>query len=110
VNGPNLGAPAVTEIVEAQTKYISSCIEYVAAHDVGSIEVREDVYQTFNRELQSRFAESVLLRGGCTSWYRAGGGTGPVFSHWPGTLGAFKDSVAAPKIVEFVVTPRTAAV
>ncbi len=105
VNGPNLGAPAVTEIVEAQTKYIAACVEYVAAHDVGSIEIKAHVQEAFNRDLQSRFAESVLLRGGCTSWYRAAGGTGPVFSHWPGTLGALKDAVAAPKIDEFVVTP-----
>jgi hypothetical protein len=27
INGPNLGAPAVTEIVEAQTKYIASCLD-----------------------------------------------------------------------------------
>jgi hypothetical protein len=109
VNGPNLGAPAVTEIVEAQTKYIASCIEYVDAHDVGSIEVKEDVHDDFNRDLQSLFAESVLLRGGCTSWYRADGGTGPVFSHWPATIGKFKDSVASPDIEQFVVTPRTVA-
>jgi cation diffusion facilitator CzcD-associated flavoprotein CzcO len=109
INGPNLGAPAVTEIVEAQTKYIASCLAYVDAHDVGSIEVKADVHEAFNRDLQSRFAESVLIRGGCTSWYRAGGGTGAVFSHWPNTLGAFKDSVASPKIEEFVVTPRTVA-
>lgn len=109
INGPNLGAPAVTEIVEAQTKYIASCLTYVDAHDVGSIEVKADVHEAFNRDLQSRFAESVLIRGGCTSWYRAGGGTGAVFSHWPNTLGAFKDSVASPKIEEFVVTPRTVA-
>jgi len=108
VNGPNLGAPAVTEIVEAQTKYIAACVEYVAAHGAGSIEVKAHVHENFNRELQSRFAESVLVRGGCTSWYRADGGTGPVFSHWPGTLGAFKDSVAAPNVDEFIVTPLQA--
>ena len=107
VNGPNLGAPAVTEIVEAQTKYIAACIAHVQAHDVGSIEVKPDVSDEYNRELQARFTESVLLRGGCTSWYRAGGGTGAVFSHWPGTLGAYKASVASPDIAEFLVTPRT---
>jgi cation diffusion facilitator CzcD-associated flavoprotein CzcO len=109
VNGPNLGAPAVTEIVEAQTKYIAACIEYVDAHDVGSIEVKPHVHDDFNRDLQARFAESVLLRGGCTSWYRADGGTGAVFSHWPATIGLFKDSVASPDIEEFVITPRTVA-
>jgi cation diffusion facilitator CzcD-associated flavoprotein CzcO len=109
VNGPNLGAPAVTEIVEAQTKYIAACIDYVQSHDVGSIEVKSHVHDDFNRTLQERFAESVLLRGGCTSWYRANGGTGAVFSHWPGTLGAFKASIAAPDVAEFIVTPRTVA-
>ena len=106
VNGPNLGAPAVTEIVEAQTKYIAACIEYVDANEAGSIEVKAHVHDDFNRELQARFEASVLLRGGCTSWYRAGGGTGAVFSHWPGTIGAYKDSVARPNIEEFLVTPR----
>jgi cation diffusion facilitator CzcD-associated flavoprotein CzcO len=109
VNGPNLGAPAVTEIVEAQTKYVAACIRYVETHDVGSIEVKPQIHDDFNRDLQARFAESVLLRGGCTSWYRAGGGTGAVFSHWPATIGAYKDCVASPRSEEFVITPRTVA-
>ena len=108
VNGPNLGAPAVTEIVEAQTKYIASCIGHVDANDAASIEIKEHVFDDFNRDLQTRFQASVLLLGGCTSWYRADGGTGAVFSHWPGTIASFREKTAGVAVDEFVVTPRQA--
>jgi cation diffusion facilitator CzcD-associated flavoprotein CzcO len=106
VNGPNLGAPAVTEIVEAQTNYIAACIRHVHDRELGSIEIRPHVSDDYNRALQALFAQSVLMRGGCTSWYRSDGGTGAVFTHWPGPIADFKNAVAAPSLDEFVLTPR----
>jgi cation diffusion facilitator CzcD-associated flavoprotein CzcO len=105
INGPNVGAPSVTEMLEAQSAYAGACIELVKTQNGASIEVTPDAQDAFNRDLQERFAKSVMLLGGCTSWYRSAGGTGAVFSHWPGTLASFRDEVARIRLADVVVAP-----
>ena len=45
------------------------------------------------RDIQQRANESVMVLGNCSSWYRVGG-TGGVFTHWPGTIEAFQREIA----------------
>ncbi|MGE3993193.1 flavin-containing monooxygenase [Pseudorhodoplanes sp.] len=94
INGPNAGSASVTDIIESQSRYIASCIELLNDRGRAGLEVREAAHDAYNIDIQNRARQSVLVLGGCTSWYRAGGGTGSVFSHWPGTIASFQDALA----------------
>jgi cation diffusion facilitator CzcD-associated flavoprotein CzcO len=93
INGPNAGGPVVTDVIAAQAAYIANCLGY-AAQPGATVEVRPRAFERYNRDVEQRAAGSVLVRGGCSSWYRAGGGDGQVFSHWPGTITSLREALA----------------
>lgn len=91
VGGPNATAASLSSMVEAQAGYIKQCISKVDAMGAGSIEVRPEVQDTFNEEIGRWGNASVMVKGGCESYYRAGG-DGGVFTHWPNTVASYLDA------------------
>ncbi len=82
--GPNLG-PGHTSVVfytESQVRYILDCLDQMERRGATSVDVRRDVQDAYNRELQERMRGSVWTTGGCDSWYldRTGRNT----TLWPG--------------------------
>lgn len=92
INGPNSGGASVTDMVEAQTDFILAAMSRAHASDSNILEVEKVTYERFNVDIQARSDSSVLVQGGCISYYRVGG-TGKVFTHWPGTIEAFRERV-----------------
>ncbi|WUC03417.1 NAD(P)/FAD-dependent oxidoreductase [Nocardia sp. NBC_00565] len=81
--GPNtgLGHTSVILMHEAQINYVIQAIAMLAKGDVGALEVRGDVQQRFNEEIQERIQASVWDQG-CTSWLKTESGKNP--TTWPG--------------------------
>jgi hypothetical protein len=82
--GPNtnLGHNSIIFMLECQARYIGHAVGTMAADDLASIEVREDVHRRFNDSLQRRLRESVWS-GGCDSWYVDENGR--IVNNWVGT-------------------------
>jgi cation diffusion facilitator CzcD-associated flavoprotein CzcO len=70
--GPNSGLGHNSQIfmIEAQARYITSCLRTARRRRIGVLEVRQSVEKEFNEWLQGRLAHSVWQAGGCQSWYQ----------------------------------------
>ena len=70
--GPNsvLGHNSQIFMIEAQTRYILSCLKTARRRNLGALVVRPSVERTFNDWLQGRLVHSVWQAGGCRSWYQ----------------------------------------
>ncbi|EAQ11778.1 MULTISPECIES: flavin-containing monooxygenase [Maritimibacter] len=90
--GPNGGGASVTDMVEAQTRFILDAMKQAEDRGADILEVDEAAYAAFNDDIQARADASVLVQGNCVSYYRVGG-TGKVFTHWPDTIEAFRNRV-----------------
>jgi len=69
--GPNvgLGHTSMVYMIESQINYIADAIATVDGRGLRTVEVRQDVQDTFNRALQTKLDGSVWSTGGCASWY-----------------------------------------
>lgn len=80
--GPNtnLGHNSIVYMLESQTDYVLSAIRHVGTYGRAWLNVRPEVQEQYNEEVQSRLAETVW-EAGCTSWYRTASGRNT--NNWP---------------------------
>lgn len=69
--GPNvgLGHTSMVYMIESQINYIADALATFDRLDLRTVEVRRDVQDAYNADLQKKLANSVWLTGGCSSWY-----------------------------------------
>ncbi|WP_330228715.1 NAD(P)/FAD-dependent oxidoreductase [Nocardia sp. NBC_00508] len=69
--GPNvgLGHTSMVYMIESQINYIAAALATIDRLDLRTVEVRRDVQDAYNADLQAKLAGSVWLTGGCSSWY-----------------------------------------
>ena len=93
VYGPNtnLGGSSVLSMIECQTSYIGQAVALLADGAVTAVEVRREVSEQFDREMQERLAGSVWTSG-CASWYQTPGGR--VTTNWPGQVREYRERTA----------------
>jgi len=89
--GPNTGSLTNTIIfmLERQAAYIRQAVDYLTAPGAW-IDVRPDVHERFNAELQRRMSQTVFTAG-CPGWYTTAGGK--VTTVWPGSHVAYARAV-----------------
>jgi cation diffusion facilitator CzcD-associated flavoprotein CzcO len=82
--GPNTNTSGGSIIfyLEAQAGYLRQAIQQMLARGASAIEVRRDVEEASDRELQARFAGTAWTR--CDSWYRDA--SGRIVANWPGYM------------------------
>jgi cation diffusion facilitator CzcD-associated flavoprotein CzcO len=88
--GPNsaLGHNSQIFMIEAQARYIVSCLRAARRRRIGALDVRPSVEKAFNDWLQGRLSQSVWETGGCSSWYHhPGSGKNTVL--WPSSTISF---------------------
>jgi cation diffusion facilitator CzcD-associated flavoprotein CzcO len=71
MTGPNtgIGHTSVLLMIEAQMNYIADALRVMAAVGAASAEVRPEVQEAYNRELEAKTRDTVWTAGGCDSWY-----------------------------------------
>ena len=81
--GPNtnLGHNSIIFMIECQVGYTVQCLEELAKRDVTFMEVRRDVTERFNTELQRKLSKTAWTAG-CASWYK--NEAGKVVNNWSG--------------------------
>jgi cation diffusion facilitator CzcD-associated flavoprotein CzcO len=91
VYGPNtnLGGSSIIGMMEAQASWIAQVVRRIADTDRRSFEVRREVADAYDREMQERLRDSVWA--GCDSWYQDGG---RITTNWPGLVGEYLDRLA----------------
>jgi cation diffusion facilitator CzcD-associated flavoprotein CzcO len=93
IYGPNtnLGGSSIISMIECQTGYLGQAVARLVSGDAGAIEVRKDVAERYDKEMQERLAHSVWARG-CTSWYQTP--SGRITTNWPGTVQEYRERTA----------------
>jgi len=99
--GPNtgLGHNSIIFMIEAQVRYIMSCLRLVARSQARSIEVRPQAQQRFNEWVQEKSSGSVWLKGGCVSWYLDAEGINRAL--WPASTLSFWLRMRRAKAADF---------
>lgn len=83
--GPNstLGHSSMVYMSEAQVDHVGEALRAMRAAGATRIEVRREVHDAYNRDLDRKLARSVWERGGCTSYYRdANGRNSTIWPDW----------------------------
>jgi cation diffusion facilitator CzcD-associated flavoprotein CzcO len=88
--GPNtgLGHNSIVFMIESQLHYLMSGLRYMEQRGLGVIEVREQVQQRYDEEIQRKLQGTVWESGGCASWYRNEQGKNTTI--WPGSTWPFR--------------------
>ncbi|TGK11498.1 NAD(P)/FAD-dependent oxidoreductase [Leptospira fletcheri] len=88
--GPNtgLGHSSMILMIESQAQYTLQCIRSLLKKDIKYLDVRKEVQDKYNSEIQERLGRSVWLTGGCVSWYNTSSGRNTTL--WPGFTFEFK--------------------
>ncbi|CAF1472306.1 unnamed protein product [Rotaria sp. Silwood1] len=68
-------------MIEAQINYIAEAFLYMNQNHIRSIEIKQDVHEKFNENLQLKLKKTVWQKGGCHSWYQDAKGNNT--SLWP---------------------------
>ncbi|GAB2883169.1 NAD(P)/FAD-dependent oxidoreductase [Myroides odoratimimus subsp. xuanwuensis] len=103
VYGPNtnLGGSSILNMMEAQAGYIVQAVRALAAGRAERLDVRREVADAFDAEMQSRLADSVWTS--CSSWYREDGGR--VTTNWPGLVKEYQQRTARLELADFEPAP-----
>jgi cation diffusion facilitator CzcD-associated flavoprotein CzcO len=101
IYGPNtnLGHNSIIYMLESQFNYIVGCVKHLTR--ARYLDVRADVQNTFNHEVQQRFRDTVWTTG-CTSWYKTA--DGKVINNWPGFTFTYRRATRRPDLGDFRVT------
>ncbi|MEV0030753.1 NAD(P)/FAD-dependent oxidoreductase [Nocardia sp. NPDC050793] len=69
--GPNvgLGHTSMVYMIESQINYISDALATVDRLGLRTVEVRREVQDAYNEDLQAKLSKTVWNTGGCASWY-----------------------------------------
>ncbi|MCK8671864.1 NAD(P)/FAD-dependent oxidoreductase [Rhodococcus sp. HM1] len=88
--GPNtgLGHTSMVYMIESQLNYVVDAVETLDRHRIGTIEVRQEAQDEYNRKLQAALKNSVWNNGGCASWYLDKHGNNTTL--WPGFTFEFR--------------------
>ena len=91
VYGPNsnLGGSSVIGMLEAQSGWIAQVVQRIAEGPFPALEVREDVCEAWDKEMQSRLSGSVWTQ--CDNWYTDGG---RISTNWPGKVAEYQQRLA----------------
>jgi cation diffusion facilitator CzcD-associated flavoprotein CzcO len=85
--GPNtgLGHNSVVLMIEAQVRYVMSCLKLMNRRKCRVLEVRSETQNHFVAEVHRRLQGTVWQSGGCQSWYQDPR-TGENTTLWPGSV------------------------
>src|SRR4051812_648485 len=88
--GPNtgLGHNSIVFMIESQVEYVLDAMRMMDARGVASVDVRREVQDAYNAELEDRLKDTVWSTGGCASWYLDD--TGRNTTLWPGSTWPFR--------------------
>jgi cation diffusion facilitator CzcD-associated flavoprotein CzcO len=88
--GPNLnlGHSSIVYMLESQANYAIDALRTMRQRGAAEFEVRADVQDAYNEEIQERLAQTVWNTGGCGSWYFDRNGRNSI--QWPGFTFEFR--------------------
>jgi cation diffusion facilitator CzcD-associated flavoprotein CzcO len=103
--GPNtgLGHNSVVLMIEAQVRYVMSCLKLTKRRKRQVLEVRSETQKQFVADIYRRLESTVWQSGGCHSWYQDQR-TGENTTIWPGSVVAYTRRTRAVSPADYELT------
>lgn len=100
--GPNtgLGHNSMIYMIESQVNYIVDALHQMVRHNIKSIEVRKEVQDAFNEEIQKKLEGTIWLSG-CKSWYLNEDGKNHTV--WPGFTLEFRNQTKHIHLKDYII-------
>lgn len=104
--GPNtnLGHNSILFMIECQVNYAIRCLQELVRRDLAWLDVRRDVQDRFNAELQ-RALQKTAWNAACGSWYKTE--SGKITNNWKGTTTEYWWRTRRPDFAAFETRART---
>jgi cation diffusion facilitator CzcD-associated flavoprotein CzcO len=108
--GPNtgLGHNSIVFMIESQLHYLMQGLRFMDRRGLDVIEVREQVQQRYDEEIQRKLQGTVWESGGCASWYRNEQGKNTTI--WPGSTWPFRRRLRTFDADDYELRPRASSV
>lgn len=106
--GPNtgLGHNSVVLMIEAQVRYVMSCLLMMKRRGQAVMEVREATQNSFADRIREKLTGTVWIAGGCRSWYQdQRTGESPVV--WPGSVVDYRRRTRSASAEDYVFGKTT---
>lgn len=100
--GPNTNNGSIIYMLECQAEYITKKIAYMREHDIETMDVRREVMDRYNEELQRDLEAVEVWRTYSTKYYRSS--SGRIVTQWPHNMGAYEARTTTPDIEAFEVS------
>jgi cation diffusion facilitator CzcD-associated flavoprotein CzcO len=106
VYGPNinLGHTSMVYMLESQMRYVVQALDRLDRMAV--LEVRPEVVDRYNEDLQRQLRRSVWNNGGCSSWYLDKNGHNSI--QWPGFTFSFRLRTREFELSDYTLRPAPA--
>ena len=104
--GPNtnLGHNSIILMLECQYDYVLQALRARDEHSGAALDVRADVMQQYNEQLQRDLA-STSFAGGCNSWYKTA--DGHITNNWSGSVEAYKERTRHFSLADYELVTTT---
>ncbi len=98
--GPNTNNGSIIFMIECQVDYVMRQLERLESEHLAWIDVRRDVQDRYNEELQHALDRVGPWQDvGCSNYYR--GPSGRIVTQWPGTMSEYRRVTALPDVDAF---------
>ncbi len=103
--GPNTNQGSILYMIECQLEYVLRQLGRLRDEGLAWLDVRPEVMQRYNDEIQRDIAGVEVWQAGCTHYYSSP--SGRVVTQWPHSMGEYRARTARPdpEAYEVVVAP-----
>jgi cation diffusion facilitator CzcD-associated flavoprotein CzcO len=102
--GPNTNNGSILYMLECQSDYILRQLDRMQREDLAWLEVRRDVVERYNADLQRDLDRVAVWQAGCGGYYR--GPDGRIVTQWPHTMTEYRDRTTRPDPAAYDATAR----
>lgn len=99
--GPNTNNGSILVMIEAQVAHVVAHLVRLKEEGIAWVDVRQDVMDRYNDEIQDLIAGVEVWQAGCNGYYRTP--SGRVVTQWPASMSAFRDRVSTVNAEDFEV-------
>jgi cation diffusion facilitator CzcD-associated flavoprotein CzcO len=86
--GPNTNQGSILYMIECQVEYVLRQLQRLRDENLAWLDVRPEVMERYNAELQRDIADVEVWQAGCNSYYRSA--SGRVVTQWPHSMNAYR--------------------
>jgi len=85
--GPNTNNGSIIYMIECQVHYVMQMLDAMDEHGLDWVDVKRDVMDEYNDEVQRALDAVEVWQAGCNSYYRVGG---RIVTQWPGSMSEYR--------------------